>query len=992
MKKIFFSSIVLGVFLFNATEISAQGRVLQGTVSDADDGEMLPGVSIMILESGRGTTTDVDGNFKLNLNEGDSKVQFSFIGYKTQTIEIGTLSSVDVVLEPDIQSLDELVVIGYGSVRKSDLTGSVSSVKSEELVKIPASNPAMALQGKVAGLQVNAASGAPGAQPVVRIRGVGTFNNSAPIYVVDGVILDDISFLTAADIESMEVLKDASATAIYGSRGANGVIMVTTKKGKRGKASIQVNTEFSIQTVPDPIALLDGRQFATIANEIRPGSYNNPDLVPDTDWQSLLFNPAAIQNHQVSASGSKDDLTYFMSVGYYKQEGIIEKSDFERLTVRLNNEYRLNKNITIGNNLSIAPFWQQNTNGNVVFQAYRAQPVIEPFNDDGSYAEVPGVGNPFAAINYTNSFSRGIRTVGNLYAQIDIAEGLNFRSSASVDLNSARAEDFTPVFFVSPQQQNDISRLNKSFSQTSMLLWENTLNYSKEISNKHRINALLGFTMQDTRSESFGVGAWNILRDDPGFWYINPNNINPNTVSNIPDINLNYSMLSYLGRINYAYDDRYLATVSVRTDGSSKFVQGNRFSVFPSAAIGWNLSNEPFFEEIYGISNLKLRASWGVTGNEKIPYWDIYSRVFNQLDAVFGREPELNNGATFGSLGNEDLRWETTHQTDIGLEISLFNNRLTAEADYFNRVTRDILIPLINPGYWGNGQGATTTFNAASVLNRGFEFSLSYQDQFGDIAYKIGAIGNTLHNEVLEISGADEEAIFGGAVFNQFVTRSIVGLPMFHFYGYEVDGIFQNQQELDAYPHQSAASVGDLRYVDQNGDGVINTDDRVMIGSPIPDFIYGFNLDLSYKNFSLNADFQGELGKQLYNAKDAVRPDLYNFEAYVWDRWTGEGTSNVQPRPTAGGYNWQPSERFVQNGSYLRLRNVTLGYTLPRDITDRLKLQHARIYASAVNMFTLTRFTGYSPEFGTENDAANGLDFGGYPVTAIYSLGMNLTF
>ncbi|MCC5920858.1 MAG: TonB-dependent receptor [Cyclobacteriaceae bacterium] len=987
------------VFLFvisfglSITVVKAQDKKITGTVTATGENEGLPGVSILAKESGRGVATDLDGKYEINLRDGENTLEFSFIGFRKQVVEIGNRSVIDVVLKEDVESLDEVVVIGYGSVRKSDLTGSVSSVKSDDIVKIPAANPAQALQGKVAGLQVNSASGAPGAQPVLRLRGVGTFGNAAPVYVVDGVILDDVSFLTAADIESIEVLKDASAISMYGSRGANGVVLISTKRGKTEKPQINVNTEFSIQTVPDQIDLLNGPQFGQIVNEIRPGTYNNVNALPNTDWQSQIFSPALIQNHQVSASGKKDDFSYFFSAGYFEQDGIIDKSNFQRLTIRLNNEYRITERVRVGNNISLAPSRQQNTAGDAVFQSYRAQPIVEPFTEDGSYSEVPGVGNPLASIEYNNSFNRAMRTVGNLFLEVEPIDGLVAKSSFGVDLNNSRNESFTPVYFVSPQQQNDISRLNKGFGEFSTLLWENTLNYSKEI-DVHRIDAVGGFTMQDTRSESFGVGALNILRDSPDFWYINPNNINENSVSNSVDFNQNYSMISYLGRVNYSYDERFLLTGTFRVDGSSKFLENNRYAAFPSVAAGWNIINEAFMEQFDFFTNLKIRASWGRTGNDRVPYDRAYSRVLNQIDGVFGNPPEIQAGATYGVFGNPDLVWETTTQSDIGLEIGLFNNKLIAEFDYFHRVTDDILVDLAVPGYQGNGPGALITFNAGSVLNRGLEFNVSYRDNIGDFSYKVGALGNTLHNEVLAISGIGGEGdeLVGGLVFNRFVTRSTVGLPVGYFYGFETDGVFQNQGEVDAYPSQSAAGPGDLRYVDTNGDGRITQADRTYLGSAIPDLIYGFNFELNWKQLSMSADFQGELGRQLYNAKESIRPDLYNFEAHVLDRWRGEGTSNTQPRPTEGGYNWQPSDRFVQDGSYLRLRNLTLGYTLRQSTTERMRMKNARVYVSGTNLLTLTSFSGFSPEFASESVLANGLDLGGYPVTAIYSVGLNLTF
>lgn len=971
----------------------AQDRIITGTVISADDQEPLPGVSVVVTGTSRGTVTDLEGTYRVGVEEGDASLTFSFVGYETRNIPIQDRSEIDVQLSPSVREMEEVVVIGYGTVRKSDLTGAVSSVSAEDLVKIPNQNPMQALQGQVAGVQVNAASGAPGAQPVVRIRGVGTFGNAAPIYVVDGMIVDDISFLNAADIQSMEILKDASAIAIYGARGANGVVLVTTKKGKEGKPRISLDSEYSIQEVTNHIDLLDGRQFATVVNEISSGTYNNIDAVPNTDWQSLVFRRAPIHNHRLSISGASENTSYYVGISYFKQDGVIEKSSFERFTLRLNNEYRINEQLRFGHNVTFAPQWQQNTAGGVVFSAYRAQPVIRPYNDDGTYAEVPGVGNPLADIEYSNNFNRSFRTVGNVYGEVDLIEGLSLRSSFGVDINYGRGRNFAPVFYVSPQQQNEISRLTVNHNEFSTLLWENTLNYDNELG-RHRFGAVVGYTMQETSSQFYSALGQNLLREEEDFWYINPNNVNPNSVNTGVDVNQNYSMLSYLGRVNYVYDNRYLLTASYRIDGSSKFTRGNRFAQFPSLALGWNISNEGFMQDVDWLSFLKLRASWGATGNEKINFTQQYSRVLNQVDAVFGTPPELHPGATYGVLGNPDLLWETTYQTDFGVEFGFLNDRFTAEVDYFSRLTSDILIALPVPGYLGNGEGARITFNAAEVRNSGVEFNFNWRDQVQDFSYGIGLRGNTLRNEVLAVSGSGgtDESLEGGFVFNRFVTRTTVGEPIGYFYGYLIDGVFQNRAELEAYPSGSQARVGDLRYVDTNGDGVLNQEDRVKIGSAIPDLIYGFSLDMGYKAFSLNLDFQGEYGRDIYNAKETIRPDLYNFEAHVWDRWTGEGTSNTEPRATAGGYNWQPSTRFVEDGSYLRLRNVTLAYQFPTQLTERLRMQAARVYLSGVNLLTFTRYSGYSPEFASEDVLSSGLDMGIYPVPAIYSLGFNVTF
>lgn len=982
--------LVIVIVFFGTMEAMAQTRIIIGRVIAADDRVPLPGVNIMITGTTRGTSSDSEGNFSLEVEQADVSLQFSFIGYASQTIEIGSRSRIDVELKPDQVTLDDVVIVGYGIVRKSDLTGSVSSLRGGDLTRVTAVSPMQALQGKIAGVQITSASGAPGSGTVVRIRGTGTFNNANPIYVVDGVILDNIDYLSSSDIESMEVLKDASATAIYGSRGANGVIMVTTRQGSKSSEApvISFNAEYGIQQLNKTIDLLSGREFAIIANEITPGSYNNVDAVPNTDWQNELFQTAPIQNYSFSVTGGNKKSQYYASFGYLKQDGIIPKSNFERMTIKLNNQFSLTNHIRMGSNLTFAPNRRQNTNGNAPFVVYRAQPVIKPYNPDGTYSEVPGVGNVFADIDYTNSFDKGIRGVSNFYGEVDFLKNFVFRTSFGVDMEFNKSKSFTPAFYVSPQQQNAINDLSKGYSDRVSWLWENTLSYAKDF-DKHSINAVAGYTMQESGSEYMNGIGQNVLRDGEDFWYLNPDNINGRLFSNGVNLDQNYSMISYLGRVNYVFDKRYLVTFTYRLDGSSKFGVDNRYAGFPSVAVGWNAINESFMQQFPVISNLKLRASWGLIGNEKIRYDRLYSPVLNSVGGVFGTSEAIVNGSTYGVSGNPALKWETTNQYDIGLEIGLIEDALTLELDYFNKTTSDILIDLPVPGYLGNGVGAAITYNAAEVLNRGLEYSLAYKNEWNGIRYKASTVGTFLHNEALKVfgTGGSGDRLPNGSG----TTSTSPGLPLGAFYGYEVEGVYQNQSELDAHPNSLGGEVGDLRFRDVDKNGVVNSADRTFIGSPIPKFIMGVNLEVAYKSFDVSVDFQGQFGNKIYNAKETVRPDLYNFEQHVFERWTGEGTSNVEPRSSAGGYNWLPSTRFVQDGSFVRLRTVSVGYTLPTALTEKFHMRNARFYVRGNNLFTVTKFTGYSPEVAG-GPIDNGIDSSTYPITTVYSFGFNANF
>lgn len=987
----------------------AQVRTITGTVTTSDTKETLPGTSIVMKGTTTGTVTDVDGNFTLNVPEGTVILEFSYIGYVSQEVDVTALNVVNIELDPTKISLEEVVVIGYGTIRKSDLTGSVSSVKADDITKTTTSNPVQSLQGRVTGVQITNTSGQPGSNPTVRIRGVGTFNNSSPIYVVDGVILDDISFLNPADISSIEVLKDASATAIYGSRGANGVIMVTTKSGKAGQEKTVFNFtgEQGIQTVSKKIDLLNGKEFATISNEIKPGSFNNVDAVPNTDWQDLVFSPAPVSNYQLSASGATKNAYYYVGVGYFNRKGIIDKSSYERVTIMLNNVYHFTDFLKLGTNIAITPSKEQIA-PDATYKVYRAQPVLEPYYSDGSFGVVYNVGNPLAELAYSNNYRKGTRAVGNVFAEAALGGGFTLRSSFGIDGGYYKATNFTPVYSVlnpdgtESQQQNVLSDLTKASNDILTWLWETTLNYNKTFG-KHSINALAGYTMQKTRSEFFNLQGANIIRDSENFWYINPAYIldeanNVNTLSSIyngVDANQYYSMISYLFRINYTYNSRYILTATFRRDGSSKFSKENRYSDFPSFAAGWNILQEDFMADADFISRLKLRASWGKIGNEKITYYDRYSRVQSDLVAVFGINESAIPAASYGVFGNPDLRWEVSTQTDIGFETGFLNDRLTGEFDYYRRVTDDILVELSTPGYYGNGQGQRVRFNAASMLNTGFEFYVGWRDKINEFKYSVGFLGSTVHNEVLSIGGNSgvDSVLVGGYLGNGIpVTLSKVGQPIGAFYGYETDGIFQTQEALDAYPHDAQAEPGDLRFVDVNGDSKINGLDRTYIGSPLPKFIFGFNVDMAYKGFDFSLGIWGQTGNKIFNGKEVVRPDPYNFEKHVLDRWTGPGTSNEEPRAAFGGYNYSPSDRFIHDGSFLRINNIILGYTLPIDWTKTIYMNKFRVYVKVDNLYTFTKYTGYTPEIGSYDVLSSGIDFGAYPPNTIYSFGINLTF
>lgn len=989
MKKIQLLSVFI-LLLFSFT-IQSQ-NTYNGKLTDADSGEELIGVSIYISATGQGTLSDIDGLFSLQANPGDI-LEISYVGYETQSITLNDETTLNIQLAVNSQLIDEIVVIGYGTQKKSDLTGSIASVKAEDIKSVPTSNAMQALQGKVSGLQILSTSGDPGAAPVVRLRGVTTLNDNNPIAVIDGVISDieSVALLNPSDIASMEVLKDASATAIYGSRGAAGVVIVTTKRGVAGENRITISMEQGIESVANRIDVMDGREFATYINGITPGTYNNLDNLPNTDWQDLIFQDnARITNLNASVSGGNETSNFYFGLGYFGQEGVLPKSGLERLTVKLNSGYKISQYVDVGFDLSAALSDKDNAPG-VINTALRAWPLETPFLEDGeTFADVNG-GNALAAIEYSNSNTNLLRGLGNFYARIKFLNNFTFKSSIQFDLRESKTRSFSPTYFVGPLQQNEINDLSYGSGTVSTLIYENTLSYDNTIG-VHSFNLLAGYTSQDSKSENLTGFTEGLIREDPLFWYLNAGQNDLESVTNGFERN---TLLSYLGRVNYTYDSKYLLTGSFRRDGSSRFGANNKYGNFYSAAVGWNISNEDFFPSEGTINRMKFRASYGTIGNERIPGSAQYALINTGSDAVLGPNEDINPGATFNGGGNPNLKWETTAQFNVGVDLGLMDDRLIAEIDYYQKNTSDILVPLEPIGYSGIGSFRSIFFNAADVTNKGIEWNISYRDKINNWSYEVGILGSTLSNEVTNIGegfGADSLLIGGDLGNGQQVARSAVGFPIGYFYGYEVEGVFQTEEEVASSAILFGQQAGDLKYRDINGDGKISGDDRTQIGSSIPSLMYGFNLNIGYKNFGLTADFQGQSGNDIYNGKQAIRFATLNYEDKYNTFWTGPESTNEDPRPSQGGNNFLPSSYYIEDGSFLRLRTLTLNYNFPSGLLSKAQLQNANVYIRGTNLFTATSFTGYSPEIGASSAIDGVIDRGVYPVTRVITLGLNANF
>lgn len=991
MKRTLFTLIL---FLFLASLSLAQKQIT-GNVLD-NTGEPLIGVNVVIKGTDMGSTTDYDGNYILKLPSGKNKLVFSYIGYKTQEVDIGDRNVVDVILVEDLHVLQEVVVVGYGVQKKSDLTGSISKIKSEDIRKGQVSNLSQALQGKISGVQVTPVSGKPGENAIIRIRGTGTLNDASPLFVVDGMFVDDISFLDPDDVESVEVLKDASATAIFGSRGANGVIMITTNKGSNeSSSSISFSSSYGIQNLIQKISLVNAHDYATLANEVaeneRTGKpFDDPEIYgTGTDWQDEIFQQALMSKIKLSASGGSDNLKYNISIGHLNQEGIVKGSKYQRTTFRLNNSYKIKKWLDFGHNLSFN-YKKEEIAANVISTAYKADPTVEPIDSLGKYGNTSiraSVGNPVASINYNNNKWWGYRTVGNIYVDIKPFKNLIFKSSLGVDFQHNQGKNFIPVFYVSPIQENKENILSVNTNRTFSWLWENTATYNKEIGS-HKFTLLGGITAQKVQYENLGAYRKNLPGETSELLFLDAGEADGQTNYNSA---WEWSILSYLFRTNYIYKNKYLATVSLRADGSSKFGENNRYGYFPSFALGWNLGHEEFIKQIDLISRLKLRASWGVVGNEKTGAYASRAVVSSNLNAVFGTGEDLNYGASVISQSNPDLRWESTTQSDIGIEVGLLEDKLISEFDFYRRVTDGILIDVPIPDYVGSANNPV--LNAAEVLNQGIDLSLKWRDKLGKINYNIGGLFSTVHNEVLGL-GEGKEKIEGGnlGVGGKLGTKTIVGKPIGSFFGYKMAGIFQSEEEIGNYPSFGTEVPGDIRYEDTNQDGVLDSDDRVFLGDAIPKVIYGFNLGVGYKGISLSIDLAGQFGNKIINAKKMARFGTYNFEESYLDRWTPENPSDTEPRATNGGNNYKVSDRFIEDGSFTRIRNIQLSYSLSKSLIKKLRLSQFRVYISGNNLFTFTNYSGYTPEVISNNVTSVGIDSGVYPVAKSLILGFKVIF
>ena len=994
------------------SNVTQQQQTVKGIIKGPDG---LPVIAANISQKGtnNATITDLNGNFTLNVTGRQPVLVISYIGYVTTEVNVSGRAFVEVVLQEDVAALDEVVVVGYGTMRKKDVTGAVSSVRSGEITKNATSNVMQAIAGKMSGVQVVQNSGTPGGDVSILIRGVGTINDASPLYVIDGVpVSGGMWYLNPNDVESIDVLKDASATAIYGSRGANGVVMVTTKQAQEGHTEINFDYSYGIQHSAKTYKMLDASQYAALHNEMRtnagpeyslnPAFADPESLGAGTDWMDAIFRTAPMQKVNLSMLGGNQKISHATSLGYYTQDGIMKNSSYNRLSLQSNISSKLASNITVRANVNLSAENRRTQPVSTVIQnAMRILPSIPIYDDNGEYAGPTGNAewngnalNPVAIINEQNYRMKGFRMLSNISLEWEIIKGLKFKTTGGAELGYDYNNSYIPKYkWGMNESKNTMQTVTSAYEQ--LYLWDNTLNYDKAFA-KHRINAMIGTSYQEYKKESVsaaGSGRASELTTELD---------NATKATDVGGNSYRWALMSYMARLHYSYDDRYLLTATFRADGSSKFGKDNRFGYFPSFAAAWNIGNEAFMQSVKPVSLLKLRAGYGQTGNQNIGAYAFADKL--SVNGVYnfgsqrGFESNLVNLIYPYLLSNPSVKWESVEQYNVGLDIGFLQNRIVANLDFYVKNTRDMLTKKPVPQTSGTSleQADWPPVNIGKVLNRGFEFTVNTKNFVGEFKWETSLNMSFNHNEVVSIGGP--EILNGVSLIRE-------GQPINSFYGYELGGIYQTLDEVftgpvmenrapDKASHNpyKNTSPGDMWFVDVDGNGEINDLDRTVIGNPSPDCIFGFNNTFSYKNFDLSIFFQGALGNQVWNGVRASHESMnstYNQLATTLERWTGEGSSYSMPRAIYAdpNNNSRASTRWLEDGAYAKLKNLTFGYTLPEKWIRKAKMKALRLYVSLDNLCTITNYSGLDPEAGL-----SGLDYGVYPSARTYMFGVSVKF
>jgi TonB-linked SusC/RagA family outer membrane protein len=1047
---------------------------IKGKVIDATGGSV-PGATIVLKGSSNvGTTTDGEGNFSLELPDGSTTLVVSSIGFMTQEINIANKSTIEITLQSDVKSLTEVVVTGYSSQSKRDITGAVSTVDTKELTKVAAPNVAQQLQGRVAGVTVTS-NNSPGGEATVRIRGFGTVNNNDPLYVIDGVpTKGGLNSINPNNIESMQVLKDASSASIYGSRAANGVIIITTKKGKSGAPQFSFNSRFGVQTGKVNLDLIiDPQQFgdllwtqrrnagvltngnpshqqygngvnAVVPDYILAGSQyglseGNPATDPSlynynrtgfyqivkankqgTDWEKEILRDAAIQEYNVGATGGSETGRYALSLNYFKQDGILKNTSFNRYSLRSNTEFLFKKRIRFGENLEVSYTENKgyysnngtgsttnNQDGNPIGNGFRIPSIIPVYDINGHFAATRAAGlgpatNPVAQLfrtkdNAVNTF----RTFGNAYVEVDIMKDLIAKSSIGVDFTNANRTAYTLLDLEEAEIESNNALTNEYVNDVNWT-WSNTLNYTKTFGTIHKLNALVGTEAIKGTGSNFSATRTTFYSEDPQYMYLSAGSAGINNAGAA----YKWSLFSIFGKVNYALKDRYLLEATVRRDGSSRFGQNNRYGTFPAFSAGWRLSEEAFMKSATWIDDLKIRGGWGQTGNQEIGNYNGFSTYRSTLNqssyAIDGSNNSVQAGFDTQAFGNQDAKWETTTQTNVGLDATFLKGMFGLNLDLYNRTTSDMLYQVSLPATQGV---ATIPFvNVGEMNNKGVDLAIDFNNKAldGKLTYSIGANISAYKNNVVKLNNSATAVLLGPTIRSYTWTRSVAGMPLYSFYGLQIDGIYQNQSEVDAGPtYPGYAAVGKYKYHDTDGNGVITDADRKFLGNPHPDFTYGINLNLGYMGFDISAFFQGVKGNEIINM--VKRWTDFNNQAgnrslrMLNESWTPENPDAVLPILDANdSRSQQPSSYFIEDGSYFRMKNLTIGYTLPAKALSKIGLTTARIYVQGQNLFTITKYSGIDPEVtsvgSTPGTTVLGVDQGNYPRSKMYQVGINFGF
>jgi len=986
-------------FLVAAFYTKAQTVPFSGQVYSKDNNTSLSGASVQVKGSPVKTITDSLGVFKINAAKGAVLI-ISYVGYDNTEIKTNGNKDLKIQLNPANKSLQEVVVVGYGTVKKKDLTGSVASVNTKDFNSTPISDAGQAIEGKAAGVQVMS-SGAPGSNVTFRIRGTGTINNADPLIVVDGVPTDaPLNNINPDDIASFDILKDASAGAIYGSRGANGVILITTKKGKNAKGQLSFNFFTGWQTAAKTVQMLNAAQFAALNNEmlangnqtINP-AFAKPDTLGNgTNWLGALLRTAPMQKYSLSLSGGSDKYTYYLSGSYLDQQGIVITTRYKRYALQFNSEAKVLDWLKFGNNITFTA--DDKPSGSYDIRSTMASNPVQPvYNKDGSYSNV--LGNPLWYGDITNQIgtahinqndTKGYNVLGNIYAEITLASGLKFKSTGGIQAQFWDSRSWAPVYNFQPNPQTQ-AYLSEQYNKSLTFLWDNYFTYDKTFRTDHHLTLMAGTSAQNNRYDYMNGNIVNFpssitqqLNDGTG-------------VANIGGDASEWALFSLMGRANYSYQDKYLLTATLRRDGSSRFGADNKYGVFPSASVAWRISKENFFKNIQVINDLKLRAGYGVTGNQNIGNYAFASSL-NVAQVNFN-----NNIVSMVYplvLPNPNVQWEQVEQSNIGIDASLLHSRINISVDAYLKNSTKMLVPAVVPVTTGYSSTNVPSINAGNMQNKGIEITVNTHNLTGNLTWNTDFNIAFNQNKITSLNSSTPLYVDNYGLNANFGIDA-VGHPANEFYGFVTDGLFQTQADVNKHAVQQAGtskynstSPGDIRFKDLNNDGVINASDMTYIGNPNPQFIYGLGNSFSYKGFDLSIFLQGIYGNKIFNANNIYQESMNTGENQTVrtnQRWEGAGTSNYMPRAIYGdpNNNSRVSTRYIENGSYLRIKNITLGYTFPKAILQHIKFSSLRIYASCNNVYTFTHYSGFDPEVGV-----NGVDYSVYPVTRTMSIGINL--